>query len=159
MGIKSKLTKNRKCTYCGSEFASSNEYLGHISNYPNEIIPNLFLGKKDNVKDIKLMNVIGITHILYISNHILSNNECFNSLHFVGSKQINIITDQNLTKYFNESFLFIDNVLKDRYNKYKIMVFCEFSTSISPSFVIGYLMSRHHLSLITSHNIIKSKKK
>eukprot|EP00483_Globobulimina_turgida_P002696 UN02701 len=165
--IKNKLIKNKRCEYCESGFSSSNDYLCHVSIHPTQILPNLYVGNKDNAKDIKLLNKIGITHILYISYSSYSSiispqndkqDDNFSSLHFVGIKQINIISDQNLTRYFNESFIFIDYALNNNFNKYKVLIFCEFGVSISPCFSIAYLMYHCNLSLITSYNIIKSKR-
>eukprot|EP00483_Globobulimina_turgida_P001157 UN01159 len=162
--IKNKLIKNRHCEYCESEFSSSYDYLCHVSLHPTQILPNLYVGSKDNAKDIKLLNKIGITHVLYISYSPMisatNEKEEYNlaSLHFVGTKQINIISDENLTKYFNDSFVFIDSALNNNYNKYKVLIFCEFGVSISPCFIIAYLMYHCNLSLVTSHNIIKSKR-
>eukprot|EP01083_Nonionella_stella_P022967 63485_1 len=160
--IKSKLGKTKRCEYCASEFTSTNEYLCHVSAHPNEIIPNLLIGTKENAKDMKLMNKIGISHVLYLTFCSSQDHDRdfdnFNELHFVGNKRVNIITHRNITKYFSDSFVFIDSALNDKKNQYKVLIFCEYGVSISPSFIIGYLMSRHHLSFNTSYNIIKSKR-
>eukprot|EP01083_Nonionella_stella_P058131 152345_1 len=89
--IKSRLQKTKRCEYCRSEFATSEEYLYHMSTHPTEVLPNLYVGDKINAKNIKLINRIGISHVLYVSHPSLSlsnnSNDNFDALHFVSTKK------------------------------------------------------------------------
>jgi len=158
--LKNKLAKPKTCAYCDLEFLSKDEYLCHASIHPTEIISNLFIGNMSNVKNVKLINQIGITHILCIieknKDDIDDIDDIMNNI--TNYKMIiNIQDNTNIVKYFSDSFMFIDSALNTN-NNYKILIVCKFGMSLSPSFVIGYLMSRYNLSLITSYNIIKTKR-
>ena len=155
--LRNKLVKPRKCIYCDLEFLSKDEYLCHVSIHPTEIVPNLFIGSINNAENIKCINQNGITHILYIMDTNNGNNDSLKINNMINVKITNVTDILNIIKYFHESFIFMDSALSNNHHN-KILIVCKFGVTLSPLFVIGYLMNRYNLSLITSYNIIKTKR-
>ena len=140
--LKNKLIKPKQCKYC----------------HPNEIIQNLFIGNINNVKNTELMNKIGITHFLFIAHN---DDNIDHNINKSNHKIITVTNNGHIIRYFDESFVFIDSVLNDNNNNNnnnKIIIFCQFGISLSPSFIIAYLIKKYNLSLMTSLNIIKTKR-
>jgi len=103
----------------------------------DKIISRLYLGNDVVAQDLKLLKENKITHILNLTTNIPNKFE-----HIVYKKIIMLdIESQNIRQYFDESFEFIDESLKNDNNS--VLVHCNAGVSRSTSFIIAYLLQKH----------------
>jgi len=172
--IKSRLLKPKRCPHCHAEFLSETEYITHSAVHPTEIIPNLYLGIRSNALDLKLMDRLGITHVVTISTAkhrtIYSAEKYLDPMHFVSTHRVHVLSDRPMTSYFNASHLFIDSALKQQDDsepddhetvtneQFKVLIVCPSGKSLSPCFVAAYLLSRYQISLMATYNLLRDKR-
>lgn len=119
------------------------ENIMHINKYRiiqrsimDEIINRLYLGNDIVAQDIDLLNQNKITHILNLTTNIPNRFE-----HIVYKKIVMLdISSQNIRQFFDESFEFIEESLKDP--NHSVLVHCNAGISRSTSFVIAYLLQK-----------------
>eukprot|EP01080_Neovahlkampfia_damariscottae_P012222 gene12222-5808_t len=139
------------------------QYLKHEPGYFNVrkfkqinvscILDNfLFLGCWKDAKNIKSLEAMKITRILNVTNDIHKNHSNF----IVKNISILDTPKTNISKYFDESFDFIDDALK---KKEKILVHCHAGRSRSATIVIAYLMKHQQISLKEAVEYVKLKRK
>jgi len=118
-----------------------------------EIIQGLYLGSIDATQEKELLTEKNITHILTVAKGTQPKfPEDFKYL------TISVIDSpsQNLIKYFDECFQFIDSA---RNSGNAILVHCMAGISRSATVVIAYLMSRKQLTFFEAAAIVKSGRK
>lgn len=102
----------------------------------DKMISRLYLGNDMVSQDLALLTENKITHILNLTTNVPNRFE-----HITYKKIIMLdIASQNIRQYFDESFEFIDESLKDESNS--VLVHCNAGVSRSASFVIAYLMQK-----------------
>ena len=106
----------------------------------DEIISNkLYLSGDDVASNFDLLKEKQITHILNLTSTFTNR---FDS-HFVYKTiKIDDKLGENIGKYFQDSFEFIENAFKQNSTN-RVLVHCNMGVSRSPSFVIAYLMQKH----------------
>jgi len=175
--IKSRLLKPKRCPHCHAEFLSESEYITHSAVHPTEIIPNLYLGIRSNALNLDLMDLLGITHVVTISTAkhrtIYSAEKYLDPKHFVSTHRVHVLSDRPMASYFNASHLFIDSALKQQddseslkqqddsepdHEQFKVLIVCPSGKSLSPCFVAAYLLSRYHISLMATYNLLRDKR-
>ena len=127
----------------GASSQNDRENATHLKKYyikqrsiMDKILPGLYLGNDIVAQDIDLLKENNITHILNLTTNIPNRFE-----HIVYKKIIMLdIASQNIRQYFEESFEFIEESLKDPKNS--VLVHCNAGISRSTSFVIAYLLQK-----------------
>ena len=108
-------------------------------------------GSQDVVADIDLLEKHKVTHILnlgtYVKNYFPSKIEYHNV-------KINDFCDQEVLKYFDLAFKFIDEGLTQGC----VVIHCNAGVSRASTFMIGYLMNRERMPLDNAFNFVKSKR-
>lgn len=109
-----------------------------------EIIPGLLLGPFQTSKSLPRLQELGITHIVCIRDV----KEAFSVRpRFEGQFEYLVLDvedneEQNLIRLFPKAKAFIDNAIS---NGGRVLVHCNGGISLSPSFVIMYVMERFQL--------------
>ena len=88
-------------------------------------------------QNLNILEEKKITHILNLTTNF---NNAFVNKFIYKTIKVNDKLHENIYKYFNESFEFIDNALKD--DKNRVLVHCNMGVSRSPSFIIAYLLQK-----------------
>jgi dual specificity MAP kinase phosphatase len=101
------------------------------------IIPRLFLSDDVAARNKKILDENKITHILNLTTNIPNK---YDSILVYKKLIILDFESQNIRQYFEESFEFIDEALKNEKNS--VLVHCNAGVSRSASFVIAYLMQK-----------------
>ncbi|KAF8606906.1 phosphatases II, partial [Ceratobasidium sp. AG-I] len=109
-----------------------------------EIIPGLLLGPFQTSKSLPRLQELGVTHIACIRDA----KEAFSVRpRFEGQFEYLVLDvedneEQNLIRLFPKAKAFIDNAIS---NGGRVLVHCNGGISLSPSFVIMYVMERFQL--------------
>ncbi|KAG9123945.1 hypothetical protein FRC07_013404 [Ceratobasidium sp. 392] len=109
-----------------------------------EIIPGLLLGPFQTSKSLERLTELGVTHIVCIRDV----KEAFSVRpRFPGQFQYLVLDvedneEQNLIRLFPQAKVFIDNAIA---GGGRVLVHCNGGISLSPSFVIMYVMERFQL--------------
>ncbi|RNA19378.1 dual specificity phosphatase 19-like [Brachionus plicatilis] len=103
----------------------------------NKIIPGLYLGDDFVARKREILSEYKITHVLNLTINIPNKFEPE-----ISYLKINILDSerQDIQKYFDDTFEFIDNALKNKKNS--VLVHCNAGISRSASFVIAYLIKK-----------------
>ncbi|CAF0710708.1 unnamed protein product [Brachionus calyciflorus] len=120
----------------------------------DEIIPHLFLSGDDAATNLDALKSKNITHILNLTSNVANKFKPD-----ITYKNILIydMPSENILPYFEESFCFIDQALKNENNC--LLVHCNAGVSRSSSFVIGYLMFKNIArSYRDAYEMVKSKR-
>lgn len=99
----------------------------------HEIVPNLFLANYLVANDIELLKALGITHIINCS---IEHPNYFPNDFIYLRVPIYDHTSENIMKYFDETFEFIQK-------SKKVLVHCHAGISRSSTIVIAYLMKKY----------------
>ncbi len=119
----------------------------------NEIIKGLWLGSLETACDENGLREHNITHIV---SAIYDVNPLFPDSDFVYCK-VPVIDKptEEIGKYFNECFNFIDDALKT--NK-TVLVHCVYGISRSSTLVCAYLIKKHNLTVSQAVQLVQSKR-
>ena len=128
---------NNPTVLFSSEAVCTPKQAPRLDSRMNQIIPRLYLSDDIAARNKKLLDEKKITHILNLTTNIPNKFEPD-----ITYKKLAIFDfeSQNIGQYFNESFDFIDNALRDECNS--VLVHCNAGISRSSSFVIAYLMQK-----------------
>lgn len=142
------------------DFKKNEESL--LKGYPDEIIPNLFLGnlshgeyflneminKKNTVTVLKCTTLSAdLPMAAEVEKQTIENN--FKVL------KIEDTLSERISNHFNDAFDFIKTSLnKDK----KVLVYCGAGVSRAPTIVIAYLMKKYHLKYEEAFNHTKRKR-
>ncbi|KAF8914907.1 protein-tyrosine phosphatase-like protein [Mucidula mucida] len=119
-----------------------------------EILPNLWLGPFVVSKSAEAMHSLGITHIVCIRDA----KEAFSvKPRFPGQFEYIVLDvkdseEQNLIRLFPQAKQFIDNAIAQGG---KVLVHCNGGISISPAFVVMFVMQRERLSWEEALHMLK----
>ena len=129
---------------------------------PNEIIDNLYLGARPSAENLKVLELVNITHILNVTKRVPN----FHEKMIVDSTEepkftymqipIEDSLDLDIYNHFLSATQFIDEVLKNKNNK--ILVHCEAGQSRSASMVLAYLLKYKNLFLKDALSLVKEKR-
>lgn len=109
-------------------------YLGGI----DEILPSkLYLSGDDVASNYEMLKEKKITHVLNLTTSFKNQ---FEDKFVYKTIKIDDNLNENIYKYFNESFEFIDDAIKDENSR--VLVHCNMGVSRSPSFIIAYLLQK-----------------
>ena len=103
-----------------------------------------------------ILKYIGITHVLNMAIELKPNANMIAEgrikyKHIMADDSINY----NMRFHFEEAFRFIDDAVR---TNGKVLVHCMMGISRSATIVIGYLMSRHKMSLNDAFVLVKRKR-
>ena len=121
-------------------------------NTPIEIIPHLFLGSIGCASNLKQLENNKMTHILCCASGIKNffpNKFKYHNLQLLDSDK------EDIKKYFDESFNFIDNGIKNGGN---VLVHCHAGVSRSSTILLAYIMKSQKMKLDKALELIKSKR-
>jgi protein-tyrosine phosphatase len=120
------------------------------------IAPFLFLGSSFASQNPKMLEQLGVTHVLNMAMELPIHYELINSQRI---KVKHIPADDslryNIRFHFEEAFQMIDDA---RNTNGKVLVHCMMGISRSATIVIAYLMSRYSMSLAQAYQFTKSKR-
>lgn len=103
----------------------------------NKIIPRLYLGDDLAARKKEILSEYKITHVLNLTVNVPNKFEpdiSYLKIHILDTEK------QDIQKYFESAYEFIDNALKNSNNS--VLVHCNAGISRSASFVIAYLIKK-----------------
>ena len=121
-------------------------------NVPKEIIPHLFLGSIGSATNLKQLENFKITHIICCASGIKNffpDKFKYYNINLLDSEK------ENIRQYFEESFNFIDNGIKNGGN---VLVHCHAGISRSSTILIAYIMKSQKMKVDKVLELIKSKR-
>lgn len=104
----------------------------------NQVLPRLFISDDMTARNKAMLVKYNITHILNLTTNIPNKFEP--DITYLKIVIFDFET-QNIAQYFNESFEFIENALKQNESN-RVLVHCNAGISRSASFVIAYLLQK-----------------
>lgn len=116
----------------------------------SQITEDIYLGNIHGASDEKLLNLIGITHIINLScqPNFFPNKYKYLKIDIADSPNVDI------SKYFDLTNKFLDRAISENG---KIFVHCMAGISRSPTIVISYLMLE--LNLMTAYKTVQSRRR
>lgn len=119
---------------------------------PNLILPGLYLGSEEGALNKNILDEINISHILKVKStgDIPFPNDFIYKVIPIGD-----VSSENISKYFDEAFDFIDSCLESNNN---VLVHCAQGVSRSGSIVISYIMRKQNISFNDALLFVKSKR-
>jgi protein tyrosine phosphatase (PTP) superfamily phosphohydrolase (DUF442 family) len=112
-----------------------------------EILPHIFVGNILDAQNFDRLNQNGITHIINSTP----------DLPFFWEKKYKYLRvdvldlpSQNIRKYFDTAFQFIDEALRTKTNN--VLVHCSAGISRSPTLVLAYMIKKYHMKLDEAFN-------
>lgn len=120
----------------------------------HEIVKKLYLGNYKVATNLNLLKSLGITHIL---NASIEHPNYFEDEFIYKKFPLYDSPHENIRKYFNESFKFIDDALNDTSSSDKsILIHCHAGISRSSTLVIYYLMKKNNLDVESAFKYVKN---
>jgi len=119
---------------------------------PFKITENIFLGNKDDSRNLIKLKNLGIKHILVCGIGL----KIYHPLDFVYRKLfIYDNPEENINKHFKDNYDFIKNCIK---NKGKVLIHCYAGVSRSSTCIIAFLIKENNYIYHEAFNIVRSKK-
>jgi len=118
---------------------------------PSEILPFLYIGSRRDAANTKLLQSLGITHILNATHDCPCFDEASFKYHRIPVKDT---WNQDLPSFFAPAFEFI-NLAKATENA-KCMVHCTAGISRSSTVTIAYVMQSKRISLHQAYTFVKT---
>eukprot|EP00331_Platyophrya_macrostoma_P034939 CAMPEP_0176444530 /NCGR_PEP_ID=MMETSP0127-20121128/23118_1 /TAXON_ID=938130 /ORGANISM="Platyophrya macrostoma, Strain WH" /LENGTH=172 /DNA_ID=CAMNT_0017830057 /DNA_START=11 /DNA_END=525 /DNA_ORIENTATION=- len=119
---------------------------------PIEIVPNLYIGSIGAALNKKLLNELGITHILCTADNV---KPAFGKDFVYKTVSIFDGPDTDIKAHFEECASFIDAALND---KKKVLVHCLSGRSRSATIIAAYLIKTRKISHKDAIILVKSKR-
>ncbi|CAF1468241.1 unnamed protein product [Rotaria magnacalcarata] len=127
----------------------------HIYGCPSVVIDDfLYHGDLGHASNIKLLNELGIRHIVDICDCEL-DQEVLDKFHVLWVN-INDELRVDIRKYFEETNQFLHECKE---KNEKVLVHCQMGISRSSSVVLAYLMKYHHDSLLKAYDYLIEKRR
>ncbi|KAH9933142.1 phosphatases II [Epithele typhae] len=122
-----------------------------------EILPHLFLGPLQASKSIEILQSLGITHIVCIrdSKEAFSVRPRFPESFAYLVLDVQDSEEQNLISLFPGAKKFIDEAIA---NGGSVLVHCNGGISLSPSFVVMYVMQYYGLSWEDALHMVQNRR-
>ncbi|KAJ3491103.1 hypothetical protein NLI96_g949 [Meripilus lineatus] len=122
-----------------------------------EILPNLFLGPLQASKSLEALKSLGITHILCIrdAKEAFSVRPRFPEQFRYMVLDVEDNEEQNLIRLFPRAKEFIDNALA---RGGRALVHCNGGISLSPAFVVMYVMQYYRLSWEDALHLVQNRR-
>ncbi|CAI2372035.1 unnamed protein product [Moneuplotes crassus] len=131
----------------------------------NYIIEGLYLGNISAASDLKYLQKHGITHIVRVIKgdfgKVFMDNYGSKSAIKYKIIQVNDLPSENIQKYFESAYEFIDTALQSNKGTTinKVLVHCQVGMSRSATIVISYLMRKFpDMTLTKAFRFVKSKR-
>lgn len=121
---------------------------------PTEVLPFLFIGKRQDATERQLLDSLGITGIISLAHQPLNDDDIVSNFDYL-CIPVRDSWDQNLPEFFDKAFAFID---KHRSKTGKVMVHCTAGISRSPALVIAYIMKTFQYNLTQAYEFVKGKR-
>jgi protein-tyrosine phosphatase len=122
----------------------------------NEVIPNqLYIGDSTASSNLKLLQSMGITHIVNTASEI--PNSFQGKFHYLNLGLHDHSKDEDLFRVLEPSYRYIRSVMQHN-PKSKIFVHCHAGISRSASTVIYYLMRTNNWTFDQAYKFLKSKR-
>ncbi|XP_076468613.1 dual specificity protein phosphatase 6-like [Babylonia areolata] len=137
--------------YGSCESSGDLESTPHMSPFPVEVLPYLYLGNAKNSADLSQLKKNGIHYILNVTPNVpnmFQDNGDFKYLQIPISDH----WSQNLSSFFPEAIAFIDEA---RQTKQGVLVHCLAGISRSVTVTVAYLMSRQSMCLNEAYDFVK----
>jgi len=122
-----------------------------------EILPGLFLGPFVVSKSLETLSALGISHIVCIrdAKEAFSVRPRFPEHFTYMTVDVSDSEEQNLIRSFPSAQKFIDDALAARG---RVLVHCNGGISLSPSFVIMFVMQHHQLSWEDALHLVQNRR-
>lgn len=122
-----------------------------------EILPSLFLGPLQASKSLELLQSLGITHIVCIrdAKEAFSVRPRFSDRFQYMVLDVEDSEEQNLIRLFPQAKQFIDNAVA---KGGRVLVHCNGGISLSPSFVVMYVMQHFQLSWEEALHMVQNRR-
>ncbi|KAF8326188.1 catalytic domain of Map kinase phosphatase 5, partial [Cantharellus anzutake] len=125
----------------------------------SRIAPGLYLGNSTAAEDTRLLQSLGITHVLNVTEELPM-------VEWAPSMRITLadMAHANLLDTFEDALGFIDLALGDQRdvkaftNARGILVHCLMGRSRSASIIIAYIMRKYKLNYRAAHTYVHSKR-
>jgi hypothetical protein len=152
---------NFVCPVCAKRCGRKKKtYQFHAAIHPCEVLPGLFLGNEENAKDRKLLEKLGITHVLNVAGDIAAHHDTF----FGGLRYRHLALmddlEEDLLGHFDATNAWLAQALGGgdlrgggrtptaaEPLRGRVLVHCHLGVSRAPSFVIAFLMATQGMSL------------
>lgn len=137
-----------------SESSGDLENTPHMSPFPVEVLPYLYLGNAKNSADLSQLKKNGIHYILNVTPNVpnmFEDNRDFKYLQIPISDH----WSQNLSSFFPDAIAFIDEA---RSNKQGVLVHCLAGISRSVTVTVAYLMAQQSMCLNEAYDFVKKCK-
>nr|KAG5691438.1 hypothetical protein BaRGS_017281 [Batillaria attramentaria] len=137
-----------------SESSGDLENTPHMSPFPVEVLPYLYLGNAKNSADLSQLKKNGIHYILNVTPNVPNMFEDDGNFKYL---QIPISDhwSQNLSSFFPDAIAFIDEARK---NQQGVLVHCLAGISRSVTVTVAYLMSKQSMCLNEAYDFVKKCK-
>jgi protein tyrosine phosphatase (PTP) superfamily phosphohydrolase (DUF442 family) len=107
-----------------------------------EILPHIFVGNIHDSQNLDRLKQNGITHIINSTPDLPFF--CETKYKYLRVDVLDL-PSQNIRKYFDKAFQFIDDALRTKTNN--VLVHCSAGISRSPTLVLAYMIKKNHMKL------------
>jgi len=150
-------TMSPSCAHCGSAFVARPEFTGEP---PSKILDHIYLGSYSSAKDKKLLQSLGITHIINCAKECENCHE--GSFHYLRADVWDEPTEP-LLGFFPKAVEFINtrhqsDPIGDPNAPRNVLIHCMAGISRSSSVTIAYLMQTEGKSYSVAHEFVRERR-